>query len=83
MCELVPGGMIFPLTNKNYHMKLPVIAVVSLVPFLAFVPSCKEKGPAEETGEKIDNAVEEIKDTVDPKGPMEKAGEKVDDALGE
>jgi len=62
-------------------MKLPIIAVASLIPILGFLPSCKEKGPAETTGEKIDEAVEEVKDAVDPKGPLEKAGEKVDEAL--
>lgn len=30
----------------------------------------------------MDNAVEKVKDAVDPKGPVEKAGEKVDKALG-
>lgn len=64
-------------------MKIPTIAVVSILPFLGFMTSCEKEGPAETTGEKIDEAVEEIKDTVDPKGPMEEAGEKVDEALGE
>ncbi|MEP2775517.1 MAG: hypothetical protein ABJQ29_03900 [Luteolibacter sp.] len=64
-------------------MKIPSIAVVSLIPFLGFVTSCEKKGPAETTGEKIDEVVEDIQDSVDPKGPMEKAGEKVDEALGE
>ena len=61
-------------------MKKPLIALFALVPFLAFT-SCEKKGPAEEAGENLDNAVENVKDTLDPKGPAEKAGEKVDDAL--
>ena len=64
-------------------MKIPSIAVVSLIPFLAFTASCEKKGPAEETGEKIDEAVEEVKDTVDPEGPAENVGEKIDEATGE
>lgn len=36
----------------------------------------------EKAGEHIDDAVEDVKDAVDPKGPVEKAGEKVDKALG-
>jgi len=64
-------------------MKIPTIAIAAIVPFVIAVNSCKEKGPAEKAGEKIDETVEEIKDTVDPKGPLEEAGEKVDEALGE
>lgn len=62
-------------------MKKSLIALLAVVPFLAFV-SCEKKGPAEETGEKLDNAIEDVKDSLDPKGPAEKAGEKVDEALG-
>ncbi|MGJ8642923.1 MAG: hypothetical protein ACSHX9_05905 [Luteolibacter sp.] len=64
-------------------MKIPVIAALAVVPFLGFVTSCEKEEPAETTGEKIDEAVEEVKDTVDPDGPMEEAGEKVDEVLEE
>jgi hypothetical protein len=64
-------------------MKIPILAIAAVVPFLGFVSSCKEKGPAEKAGESIDKAVDEVKDAVDPKGPLEKAGEKVDEAIGE
>lgn len=63
-------------------MKISAIAIVAIVPFLGFVSSCKEKGPAEKAGETFDDAIEDVKDTVDPKGPLEKAGENVDEALG-
>jgi hypothetical protein len=44
---------------------------------------CPERdGPAENAGEKLDNAAEKIGDALDPKGPAEKAGEEVDEALG-
>ena len=49
---------------------------------LAALASCRKKGPAEKAGEKMDEAIKNVKDTVDPKGPGEKAGEKVDEALG-
>jgi hypothetical protein len=42
----------------------------------------KKQGPGERAGEKIDEAVDKVKDAIDPKGPAEKAGEKVDKALG-
>jgi len=63
-------------------MKNTLIAAFCLIPLIAPLSSCKEKGPAEKAGEKLDEAGENIKDAVNPKGPVEKAGEKVDDALG-
>lgn len=48
---------------------------------IAALASCEKKGPAEKAGEKMDKAIEDVKDAVDPKGPAEKAGEKVDKAL--
>ncbi len=65
----------------NLPMKQALLLSLCLIPFIAPLTSCERKGPAETTGEKIDNAAEEIKDAVEPKGPVEKAGEKVDDAL--
>jgi predicted small lipoprotein YifL len=43
--------------------------------------ACREKGPVERAGEKVDDAVDRAKDALDPKGPAEKAGEKIDKAL--
>ena len=42
---------------------------------------CREKGPAEKAGEKVDNAMEKVEDKLDPKGPVEKAGRKIDKAV--
>jgi hypothetical protein len=42
---------------------------------------CVEKGPAQRTGEKLDRAVENMRDAVDPPGPAEKAGRRVDRAV--
>lgn len=63
-------------------MKKTLLLSICLVPFIAPLSSCREKGPAEKLGEKMDNAGENIKDAVEPKGPVEKAGEKVDNAFG-
>lgn len=63
-------------------MKPLLLASVCLLPLIASVASCRQKGPAEKAGESLDKAVENVKDAVDPKGPVEKAGEKVDKALG-
>lgn len=43
--------------------------------------ACQE-GPAEKKGENIDNAVEQVKDSIQNKGPAQKAGEKVDEMTG-
>lgn len=62
-------------------MKPLLLASFCLIPLVASVVSCREKGPAEKAGESIDKAVENVKDAVDPKGPVEKAGEKIDKVL--
>jgi hypothetical protein len=48
---------------------------------LAPMLGCREEGPAEKTGKKIDKAVDDLKDKVNPPGPMEKAGRKIDEAV--
>lgn len=63
-------------------MKKLLILSVCAISIVAFV-SCKKKGPAEKAGEKMDEAIENVKDSINPKGPVEKVGEKIDDALGE
>lgn len=63
-------------------MKLTTLMSLCLFPLVVAGVSCKKKGPAEKTGEKIDEAIEKVSDAIDPKGPVEKVGEKVDKALG-
>lgn len=59
---------------------------------LALLAGCSDSGPAEEAGERIDDAVEEagerieettrkVEDAIDPPGPAEKAGREIDDAI--
>ncbi len=43
--------------------------------------ACSE-GPAEKKGKQVDNAVENVKDTLQDKGPAQKAGEKADELTG-
>lgn len=63
-------------------MKIPTLAIIAIIPFLGFVTSCREKGPAEKAGESVDKAIENVKDAVDPRSPAEKVGDKIDKALG-
>jgi hypothetical protein len=48
---------------------------------LALGAGCESKGPAEQAGERIDQGVQNAKDTISPPGPGEKAGRAVDKAL--
>ena len=55
----------------------------SLICFI-FLNACSESGPAEQTGERIDEIADNVKEGEAPlkkKGVMEKTGEAVDDAL--
>jgi ABC-type oligopeptide transport system substrate-binding subunit len=47
----------------------------------ALLLACSEQGPAERAGEKVDEAVESIQESLDPDGPAEEAGEQVDEAV--
>ncbi len=56
--------------------------VAAAITPLFFTAACDNKGPAEKTGEKIDDATQSVKDAIDPPGPIEKAGRAVDETLG-
>jgi hypothetical protein len=43
---------------------------------------CREKGPGERAGEKVDRAMEKVEDKLDPPhGPAERVGRKIDRAV--
>ena len=44
---------------------------------------CERQGPVEKAGKKVDQAVEGVKDKLNPEGPVAKAGKKVDQAVEE
>lgn len=59
---------------------LPLVLVLLTMNFAA----CKEKGPAERAGERIDQGVEDLKEGENPlkeEGPAERLGEEVDEAV--
>ncbi|NOT56270.1 MAG: hypothetical protein HOP18_16840 [Deltaproteobacteria bacterium] len=61
-----------------------VLGSALLVMGSAFVSvGCKSEGPVEKAGKKVDQAVEEAKDKLNPEGPVEKAGKKIDQAVEE
>jgi len=45
--------------------------------------ACKREGPVEKAGKQVDQAVEGVKDKLNPEGPVEKAGKKVDKVVEE
>lgn len=60
--------------SKKPFIILSVLAGLTLA-------GCGEKGPAEQAGEKVDQAVEQAKDAIEDagqQGPAEKAGEAID-----
>ncbi len=61
---MVPSRKVNAMKILKYSLMIPVLALV-----LAAVPGCKEKGPMEKAGEKVDKAAEKtgdaIKDGVD------------------
>lgn len=59
---------------------LKTLGLASTAIMIAFTLGCDTQGPAEQAGEQIDEAVEEISQ---PQGPAEEAGEAVDDAVDE
>jgi hypothetical protein len=75
------------IMKKLFYLFLPMAFLGLTLLFTA----CEKKGPAEKTGEKIDQAVEETKERVEEtteemmgeEGPAEKAGEKIDEAVEE
>jgi len=60
------------------HKKLAVMVCMGFI--LIVIGACKQEGPAERTGRKIDEAAEKLGDAVERKGPLERAGEKLDNA---
>lgn len=63
-------------TRTVSKLGLAVMTAMLLTPLAA----CREKGPAERAGEKIDDAKDKVEDALDPKGPAEKAGRAIDRA---
>lgn len=60
-------------------MRRQLLAVTALGVLVAVgSTACKDKGPMQKAGEKIDRATDQ--DKVIGKGPLEKAGRNVDDA---
>lgn len=62
-------------------MKKTTTALVLSAALTMAFSACQKKGPAEKLGEKIDDAVKDVKESVEKDGPMEKAGESVDELL--
>ena len=65
--------------SKKPFIILSVLAGLTLA-------GCGEKGPAEQAGEKVDQAVEQAKDAIEDagqQGPAEKAGEAIDKKVEE
>lgn len=60
---------------------LTVLTTVAMLSGSFAMIGCDPEGPAEKTGEAIDEAADNIDDKIDPKGPVEKAGRALDRAV--
>ena len=65
----------------NMRLLAAAMALGLAVGGAALTSGCREKGPAERAGEKLDKKMDKLEDTFDPKGPAEKAGRKIDRAV--
>ena len=66
---------------KQFPLLSLTLAIALAVGGAAFTAGCREKGPGERAGEKVDRTMDKIEDKLDPKGPVEKAGRKLDRAI--
>lgn len=62
-------------------LRKTLILMAIALPVMGALAACDDKGPAEKAGEKIDNAAQSMKDTIDPPGPAEDAGRKIDNTF--
>jgi len=65
----------------NNRLLAAALALGFAVGGAALTSGCREKGPAERAGEKLDRKMDKVEDALDPKGPAEKAGRKLDRAV--
>ena len=59
-----------------------MVAAALTIPLSFALAACDDKGPAEEAGEKLDDAADSVGDAINGQGPAEKLGEDVDNATG-
>jgi hypothetical protein len=88
---LLSGGAYVPKAGGMMKSMLRIWLPTGLIT-LFLVVGCSDPGPAEQAGERVDDAVEEtreavedavqeLEDAVDPPGPAERAGRAIDDAV--
>jgi hypothetical protein len=65
------------MEGKTRTASLAALVVGSVVG----LGGCETKGPAQRAGEKVDGAIQDAKDAVNPPGPGEKVGRDLDRAI--
>lgn len=63
-------------------LRKTLFGIALALPLMGGLAACDDQGPAEEAGEALDEAGEDISNAFDNSGPMEEAGEDIDDATG-
>jgi len=69
--------------QRRLKMKIVTVLLVATLSggMTVFCTGCERQEPAESAGKKIDRAIEDAKDKLDPPGPAESAGKKIDRAI--
>ena len=75
------GRCSMPGMNRHTRLLSATLVIGLAAGGATFLGGCREKGPAERAGDKVDRTIDKIEDKLDPKGPAEKAGEKIDRAV--
>ena len=63
------------------RIKNRLLTSIGVMVLVLGLGGCEGEGPAERTGERIDEAAERATDALDPKGPAERAGEQIDQTM--
>ena len=76
------AGMVtgIPEKSKRTHAWHASYGVLALLTSLLALNGCDRKGPAEQAGEQVDQAIQGMKEEAGAPGPAEQAGRTVDEA---
>jgi uncharacterized protein YjbJ (UPF0337 family) len=82
---LLPSERIFLLGKNNRRLEMRVYKMFSFMLgvglLVVALGGCEHEGPVEQTGKKIDEAVEDLGAATKKEGPAEQTGKKIDEAV--
>jgi predicted small lipoprotein YifL len=82
---LFPRRRIFLFGKNDRRWEMRVYKILSLMLgvglLVVALGGCEQKGPLEQSGKKIDEAVEDLGEAMKKEGPAERAGKKIDETV--